>query len=254
MKRVAFAHLKGGVGKSTAAVNIAALAAASGISTLLADLDAQGAASYILQVDTGTARAKSVARGRKDVSQHIVATSYPNLDVLPGSFALRKLPKLIAEQSDGREQLATTLKRIGKGYKLLIVDAPAGLHIESEAILRAVDVVVAPVVPSPLAMESFRTLSEFLSRQRGARTPAVYGFFSMVDRRKRLHRETMDVQAADGSGGEASTGIWNIAVPYASVVERMTTERAPLTAMKRPGRALEAYREVWNQLADTLGL
>lgn len=249
MKRIAVAHLKGGVGKTTTAVNIAALAARTGLKTLLVDLDAQGAASYILRVDPDdAAKAKAVARAKKDVVDHIFATDFPHLDLLPGSFSLRKLPKLLAEQKDGREQVSAMLKRVGKGYDLVVVDAPAGLHLESEAILRGVDVVVVPVIPSPLTVDSYHKLKEFLEKHGGAKAPTVCGFYSMVDRRRKLHREMIDER------GDALESIWNVEIPYSSVIEKMTSERLPLPAIKRPGRSLPAYRELWNRVATVMDI
>lgn len=69
----------------------------------------------------------------------------------------------------------------------------------------------------------------------------------MADRRRRSHRELADAPSYPSQ-------VWPVAVPYASSVERMTTERRPLTAIKRPGPALEAYRELWRRAADRLGL
>lgn len=244
---MAIAHLKGGVGKTTTAVNIAALAARSGLKTLLVDLDAQGAASFILRVDPDdAAKAKTVARARKRVADHVFATDFAGLDLLPGSFSLRKLPELLAAEKDGLEQVSTMLKRVGEGYDLVVVDAPAGLHIESEAILRAVEIVVVPVIPSPLAVDSYHKVKEFLEKHGGAKGPQVCGFYSMVDRRRKLHREMIDER------GDRLGSIWNVEIPYSSAVERMTSERRPLPEMKRPGTALPAYEELWNRLATTM--
>lgn len=249
MKRIAFAHLKGGVGKTTTAVNIAVLAGKTGIKTLLVDLDAQGAASYILRIDPeDAAKAKSVARAKKEIVDHIYATDHPRLDILPGSFSLRKLPALLAEQKDGVNQVSSILKRVGKGYDLLVVDAPAGLNIESEAILRAVDLVVVPVIPAPLVVDSFHKINAFLSKHGGKRSPEIRGFYSMVDRRRKLHRETIEER------GDVLEAIWNVEIPYSSVVEKMTDQRLPLSAIKRPGRALAAYRELWNRIAIALDI
>ena len=127
MKKIAIAHLKGGVGKTSAAVNIAHLASLTGLRTLLVDLDAQGAAGYIFRIDTGDgAKAKAVARNRKGVSDHIFASDFPNLDLLPGSFSLRKLPQLLADEKDGVGRLGEMLKRVGKGTTLSWSTLPPG--------------------------------------------------------------------------------------------------------------------------------
>ncbi|MEX2442812.1 MAG: ParA family protein [Alkalispirochaeta sp.] len=244
MKKVAIAHLKGGVGKTTTAVTLAHLAAAEGYKTLLLDLDAQGSAGYILRVDTAhTTTAKAVARAKKRLADFIISTDYPNLSVLPGALSFRKLPQMLADYQDDNDPFRAIFRRLGKGYDLLLVDAPAGLTYESEAILKAVDLVVAPVVPTPLAMHSFSILRDFMqektAHKKGQPTQLI-GFYAMVDRRRKLHRETV------------AEAIWPIVVPNSSAVERMTTERKPLGELRRPGPALPAYRALWAEMKDAL--
>lgn len=246
MKRIAVAHLKGGVGKTTTAVTLAHLAALGGYRTLLVDLDAQGAAGYILGMDADmAAKAKSVIRAKKDLTGHIYETDYPNLDILPGSLSFRKLPHLLAREKDGADGLGALFRRVGKGYDVMVVDAPAGLSLESEAILRGAELVLAPVVPSPLALTSFETLAAFVGKMKSA--PTVAGFYAMVDRRRKLHREVVENPAG-------IDGVWPVIVPAASVVERMTDERRPLADMRRSGAALAAYRELWWRVATSIGL
>ncbi|NBC29595.1 MAG: AAA family ATPase [Spirochaetes bacterium] len=250
MKKIAIAHLKGGVGKTSAAVNIAHLASAAGLRTLLVDLDAQGAAGYIFRVNAEDgAKAKAVARNRKGVVDHIFASDFPSLDLLPGSFSLRKLPHMIADEKDGAEQLGGMLKRAGKGYDLVVVDAPAGLHKESEAILQAMHLVLVPILPSPLSVESYRKMQAFLEKRRGiAKRPILRGFFSMVDRRRKLHREVLESVTAD------YPDVWPVEIPYASIVEQMTSRRLPLAALPRAGKAMAAYRSLWDHTARAVGL
>ncbi len=284
MKKVAVAHLKGGVGKTTTAVTLARLAAAAGHKTLLLDLDAQGSAGYLLRVDTADSpSAKAVAKAKKSLTDFIAPTIYPKLHVLPGAFSFRKLPQVLAGQSSGDDPFREIFKRLGKGYDLLIIDAPAGLTYESEAILKAVDLVVVPVVPTPLSLQSFSTLQDFVREKTGGKRgkPAkLVGFYSMVDRRRKLHRQIVDHALAAPSSGDlvapgdpAASGdpaaalvaaatdlprhtaaIWPLAVPNSAAVERMTTERLPLSELRRPGPALAAYRELWTRIAAVLTL
>ncbi|MFP4374895.1 MAG: ParA family protein [Spirochaetaceae bacterium] len=250
MKRITIAHLKGGVGKTSAAVNIAHLSSAAGLHTLLVDLDSQGAAGYVLRVDADrAAKAKAVARNRRGVTDHIFASDFPNLDLLPGSFSLRKLPQMLADGKDGADRLGEMLKRVGKGYDLVVVDAPAGLHLESEAIVRAVHLVLVPILPSPLSVDSYRKMRDFLERRRGtSKRPVLRGFFSMVDRRRKLHRDVMASVIAE------YPDVWPVEIPYASIVEQMSSRRLPLAQIPRAGRALAAYRALWEHAADSIGL
>ena len=250
MKKMAIAHLKGGVGKTSAAVNIAHLSSAAGLRTLLVDLDAQGAAGYIFRLDADDgAKAKAVARNKKGVTDHIFASDFPGLDLLPGSFSFRKLPQMLADEKDGAGRVGEMLKRVGKGYDLLVVDAPAGLHMESEAILQAMHLVLVPVLPSPLSVDSYRKMRAFVEKQRGtSKKPILRGFFSMVDRRRKLHREVMESVAADFSD------VWPVEIPYASIVEQMSSRRLPLAAIPRAGRALAAYQALWDHASRAVGL
>jgi len=245
MNVLSIAHLKGGVGKTTAAVNLAYLAATSGYSVLLVDMDAQAAASYLLRLDDRFGvKAKKVAGAKKSLVEEILASDHLGLDILPASLSLRKLPVLLADGD--KERMATVFKKVGKRYDLVVVDAPAGLTLESEEILRGSDLVLVPLIPSPLAIASYEKLRDF-SRSHNKKV-AVRAFLSMVDRRRTLHKEMCETLMND------SRRVWPVEIPYSSAVERMSSERLPLPLVQRPGRALEAYRTLWARSREQLGL
>src|SRR5262245_23890269 len=107
MEIVAVANIKGGVGKTTTAVNLAYLSAVrSGWRTLLWDLDAQGGATFLLGSDAGLdGGAKALVRGKTDPDELIVATPYEGLDLLPGDMSLRRMDLHLNERKHPAERL-----------------------------------------------------------------------------------------------------------------------------------------------------
>ena len=97
MRIIAVTNIKGGVGKTTTAVNLAYLSAAGGAATLLWDLDPQGAATYTLQGEAQEhASAKRLLAGKVELPELILATGYARLDLLPADFSYRNFPVHLA--------------------------------------------------------------------------------------------------------------------------------------------------------------
>src|SRR6185437_2097487 len=90
MKIVAVTNIKGGVGKTTTAVNLAYLCASRGRNTLLWDLDPQGAASHILRCEPDEhVSAKKLVSGKRELPELLLPSGYAKLDVLPSDFSYR---------------------------------------------------------------------------------------------------------------------------------------------------------------------
>ena len=247
MKTLALYSMKGGVGKTSAAVNLSWLAASTGLRTLVIDLDPQGACSWCFRVAGGGATAKDLVKGKRRVSATIRETDWVRLDVLPADLSFRNLARRLDDANKSRRRLKDLVESFDRHYDVVFVDAQASLGLEAEAVFRAADLLLVPLVPTALSVRAFETVDRFLGDQdldRGKLRP----FFSMVDRRRQVHRETVAHWTAQDARFLAT------AIPYAADVERMSVVREPLTA-KAPGSAASrAFGELWKEIAAIAGL
>jgi chromosome partitioning protein len=247
VKVVACYAVKGGVGKTAAAVNLAWLAAREGYRTLLWDLDSQAGATFLLRGKTKVkGGSRRLLQGKSDASRAIRATADERLDLLPAdtSYASTDLDLGAAKRSEDR--ISKVLAGFTKDYDVVILDCPAGLSLLSANVVRAADVVLVPIVPSPL---SLRTLDQVvdLASQTGS-DAAVVAFLSMVDRRRALHRDV--VELLHGRYADVSRSV----VPNSALVERMGQRRRPVAATAPASSATAAYQALWAELVDRLGL
>src|SRR5579872_1877709 len=218
MKIIAVTNIKGGVGKTTTAVNLAYLCAASGQRTLLWDLDPQGGATYLLGVDPDAhefASAKKLLAGKCGVPELIVASGYPNLDVLPANLSYRKFDIHLNAHKKPTERLLKLSRSLPEAYEVLFLDCPPGISLLSENVLHAADVVMVPLLPSPLSLRMLVQLRDFID-EREWQDLLLLPFFSMVDVRRSLHRELMTNTRAQ------FPAILSTEVPYWSEIERMS--------------------------------
>jgi len=252
MKVIASYSIKGGVGKTTAAVNLAYLSAAQGRRTLVWDLDPQGAATYLFRVIPRVKGGSSrLVRGKRPLELSIKNTSYAWLDLLPADFSYRAMDLDLAGAQPRAKRagrtLSTLLEDLAEDYDVAFLDTPPGASLVSENVLHAADLVLVPLIPTVLAMRTYDQLLDFLATLDKAH-PTVHTFFSMVDRRKRLHREIVD--DATRPGGR----IGSVAVPSLSTIEQMSVHRAPLPSYAPLSVATQAYRALWAELAARMGL
>lgn len=239
MKVVGVYNSKGGVGKTAAAVNLAWLAAASGRRTLLWDLDPQAAATWLLRVKPKVkGGAGRLVQGKTDAADLVRATALPGLDVLPGDASYRHLDLALDDTKDPTKRLARVLDGVKKSYDVVVLDCPPSTSLVSEGVLRAADVLLVPLVPTPLSLRTFDQLRDLLAES-GGKSPAVLAFFSLVDRRKTLHRTT--VESLPHERDEVS----GICVPAASAVEQMSVRREAVVAFAPTSPAAQAYEELW---------
>jgi chromosome partitioning protein len=252
MRIYATYNIKGGVGKTTAAVNLAYLAAESGLRTVLWDLDPQGAASFMFRVKPKVkGGGKALIMGKRPLDEAIKGTDFDNLDLIPADFTYRNMDLLLDSAGDGgsggapggkpARKLSKLLAPLAAEYDTVFLDCPPSVSLVSENVLHAADVIVVPLIPTTLSVRTLDQLADFVSEFNGHR-PELLAFFSMVDRRKKLHREITEHLSAERPEVVATT------IPALSVIETMSVERAPVTVFAPNSVAAKAYRALWAEI------
>lgn len=246
MQITAVSNIKGGVGKTTTAVNLAYLSAAAGRRTVLWDLDPQGAATYTLNVaPTGRASAKKLVSGKRRLADLLAATAYPNLQVLPADLSYRNFDVHLSQRKHATARLMMMVRSLDDTCGCLVLDCPPGISLLTENVLRAADAIIVPIVPAPLSVRMLTQLVEFIAAT-GWSDIRLLPFFSMVDRRRSLHAEIID------SARRQYPRILATEVPYWSEIERMTVRRAPLPVFAPGSAATKIYVDLWSEIEERL--
>jgi chromosome partitioning protein len=236
-------NIKGGVGKTTAAVNLAYLAARDGRRTLLWDLDPQGAASYLLRVRPRVkGGGKALIRGKLALDQAVRPTEFDGLDLMPADFTYRNLDLVLDAAKKPTRRIARLLAPLAGDYDLAILDCPPGISLVSENVVHAADTLLVPLIPTTLSVRTLEQLTGFLAEL--DRPPALVPFFTMVDGRKRLHREVIDDLRARRD--DLATTV----IPALSLVEQMAVHRAPLPTFAPRSRVTRSYEDLWAEVRD----
>ncbi len=242
MKIVAVTQIKGGVGKTTTAVNLAYLCAAGGQRVLLWDLDPQGAATYLLRCEPREGvPVRKLVSGKRELNELVVASGYDRLDVLPADFSYRHFDVHLSARKNSTERLLRMSHSLRESYDVLFLDCPSGISLLSENVLRAADAAVVPLIPSPLSVRMLVQLRDFLVSNAWV-DMTLLPFFSLVDRRKSLHHEVIESTRAQ------FPGMLKTEIPYWSDIERMSSRRGPLPAYAPRSESAGAYRTLWEEM------
>ena len=237
MKTVAVYSTKGGVGKTTAAVNLA-WEASRDYRVLLWDLDPQGAATYLLEVKAKVrGGVDALIRGKSEMSHAIRATAYPNLDVLPADEGYKDLDLVFDAAKKPTQRIAKVLETVSDEYDVVILDCPPGASLVADNALHAADLVVLPLVPSPLSLRSLDQVNAIVAAS--ARPAQVLAFLSMVDRRKLSHRTAAELLPQE------HREVVDFVVPSSVMIERMGSERAPVGIYAGGSEAASAFARLW---------
>src|SRR5690606_32081636 len=159
---------------------------------------------------------------------------YPRMMLIPADLSLRSLDNEFDELSKDKKFLRQLLKPLGDKADVLIFDCPPTLSPSLEQLLMEVDILLIPMIPSPLSIRAMEQVIAFFESKKAA-PKRIVGFFNQVDMRRNLHREAVE------NIKKMPVPMLKTYIPNDSAVEQMGLRRAPLTSYNLRSRAALAY-------------
>jgi chromosome partitioning protein len=241
MKIIALYNIKGGVGKTAACVNLAYVCAMSGMKTLLWDLDSQGASSYYFNVKPEVRGGTKKLFKTREIGELVKETDIEHLDLLPADFSYRHMDLFLDSEKKPKKRMSEFLTRFKDDYDVVFLDCPPSFSLVSENVFNSADVMLVPLIPTTLSLRTFDQITDYVNEHKKLNLK-VMPFFSMVDRRKKLHLEIME---------SGKTGIKELLwtdIPYLSIIEFMGVKRAPVGSFAPNSKAAEIFSDLWTEV------
>jgi len=243
MTVIALFNLKGGVGKTASAVNLAYLSAQDGFNTLLWDIDPQGSSSFYFNAKQKfKGGIKNLLSSDFDLDEAIMETDYPKLDLIAADLHAKSMDVMMEELRSSKKKLKTILSPLSKQYDFIFIDCPPGLSALSENVFHAADVVLMPIIPTTLSVRTYHMVKDYF-KDKDLDMKKMMCFFTMVDLRKNLHNEVMGELYKDKRFFENY-------IPYLSDVEKMGIHRGPIESYARSSYAAKCYRDLWDEIKE----
>ncbi len=228
MARIAIYSVKGGVGKTTLAVNLAWCSAAeAGHPTVLWDLDPAGGATFLLDVAPAPDTRTRYVFGDGNPAQDIRESAIGGLRILPGSVDANP------------QSLTKTARMLDRQAERVFIDCPPVRNDLSAAIVKMADLIIVPVPPSPLSSRAFMQVAAQV-KALGKTHPPMLPVLSMVDRRRSLHRQAV-----------ADAANWP-AIPFSSAAEQCAVRRQPVGQFAPQSPTATAIAHLWQAIEAKL--
>ncbi|MDQ2853583.1 MAG: AAA family ATPase [Chloroflexota bacterium] len=241
MRVTACTNQKGGVGKTTTVVNLAAYLALSGTSTLVIDLDPQGNATSGLGVDR-----RSLDRSvydalinRVPIGELVLSTSVPGLDLVPAALALSGAEIELVGLPARERRLSASLADLGERYDRVLIDCPPSLGLLTVNALTAADGVLIPIQTEYYALEGLSQLVNTIRMVREGLNPRLEidgVLLTMYDGRTRL-----SAQVAAEVRRHLEGAVYQTVVPRSVRLSEAPSHGQPISIYDPSSRGAEAY-------------
>ncbi len=244
---LAIANEKGGVGKTTFAVNIAAALAEHGERVLLVDMDSQGSATEYLDVPADGVMLTEALRGLRVGEELVPVTTAHGFDLLPGGRALAVAVADLLVSGAGFTRLRELLEPMRGSYDVVILDTPPAAGVMQQTALGAADGVLAPMVLNAFALDGLVALQTTVE-QLAPHNPGLEYLGCIIanlDVRKVSQRHIKrDLERHEDAL------LWDVAIRTDARVEESALERMPVCAWASKSKASLDYRRVARRIAS----
>jgi len=235
---------KGGVGKTTTVINLAAYLALSGTRILVIDLDPQGNATSGLGVDRRAIERSSYEAlvDRVPISELIVGTAVDGLDLVPSAPALSGAEVELVGVTARERRLAASLAELNGRYDRVLIDCPPSLGLLTLNALTAADGVLIPIQTEYYALEGLSQLVNTIRRVREGLNPRLEldgVLLTMYDARTRL-----SAQVADEVRRHMNGTVYRTVVPRSVRLSEAPSHGLPIALYDPASRGASAYRDL----------
>lgn len=253
MRTIAIANHKGGVGKTTTAVNLAAGLARAGYRTLLVDVDAQAHATFWFVEDPEEIEfdLQDVISDAVPLNKTIHRSRVAGLDLLPATLGLAPLETQLVSMTRREDRVQRALSEVSANYDVAVLDLPPSLSLLTLAALVSATDIVAPVAATKLAvggLGAFLRWTDDLRVERLVTAPLLGVLVTMIDPRTRVAREVLEALQTSG------IPLFETQIPRRVAAEDQVGDRLVVGDDGASGDLTEAYARFCEEVIARMGI